>query len=308
MRQVDRSSIKAPDSLTVPGGAGDLERHAAVAHYGAGNAKAYKFKAYKGKDVILALEELFHKKCAYCEGRFAAFGPVDVEHFRPKGRVKEAPAHRGYWWLAASWDNLLPSCVDCNRERYHQLASQGMSRGELDAAREVLAGKKDAFPIAGSVRAGCASDDHDAEDPLLIDPTRRDPEVHLAWSEVTGGTSYHLSVAVARETGGRSDPYGETSIAIYGLNRRALVEERTALMLALRVQYVSILNLIDIATALSGTDLERMLAHIEMEFTRFVAHGEADKPYSRCAQSYISSQSADLLARLRVLRATAVFP
>jgi hypothetical protein len=59
-------------------------------------------------------------------------------------------------------------------------------------------------------------------------------------------------------------------------------------MLALRTQHASIVNLIDIATMLSGAALNRMLNHIEQEFTRFLAHSDDDKPYSRCAQSFIA--------------------
>lgn len=302
MRRVDRSKVPAPDSLTRGGGSGEMEHQAAAVHYGAGSKKAFKFKAYKNKDVVEALRILFHKKCAYCEGRFGAFGPVDIEHYRPKGGVREDPAHRGYWWLAANWDNLLPSCVDCNRERYQHVATVGMTERDLDAVAEILAGKKNAFPIAGRTRAGCQHDDHEAEDPLLIDPTRRDPEAHLDWSEVSDRDAQQLSVAIPREQHGQVDPYGEKSIAIYGLNRRGLVEERTAVILALRTQHASIVELIDMATSASGPLLDRFLTRIEKDFTLFLSHGDDDKPYSRSARSFIHAQSASLLAGLRSLR------
>lgn len=306
MRKVDRSAVPAPDSLTIFGGVGDKERQAAAAHYGAGRKNPFKFKAYKSKDVVEALGVLFHKKCAYCEGRFGAFGPVDIEHYRPKGGVSEDPAHCGYWWLAASWDNLLPSCVDCNRERYQHVATEGMAGLDWDVVAEVLAGKKNAFPIAGPARAGCHLDDHDAEDPLLIDPTRRDPEAHLVWSEVSDRAAQSLSIAVPRVHHGQKDLYGKSSIAIYGLNRRGLVEERTLVMLALRTQHASILDLIDMATMASGALLDRLLIRIEKEFMLFLAHRDDDKPYSRCARSFIDAQSASLLAGLHGLRQASV--
>ena len=304
MRRVDRSTVQAPGSLTTVGGAGDLERQAAAAHYGAGGRKAFKFKVYKSKDVIEALGVLFHKKCAYCEGRFGAFGPVDIEHYRPKGGVREDVAHGGYWWLATNWDNLLPSCVDCNRERYQKVATEVITGLDWDAAAEVLAGKKNAFPIAGGNRASCQHDDHDAEDPLLIDPTRRDPEAHLEWGEILERSAQRLSVAVPREHHGKKDLYAENSIAIYGLNRRALVEERTLVMLALRAQHASIVEMIDIATIASGAVLNRLLTLIEKKFTLFLSHRDDDKPYSRCARSFIDARSASLLAGLHALRLT----
>lgn len=50
--------------------------------------------------------------------------PLDVEHFRPKSEIDEvdpatfrpvpgrAPTAPGYYWLAAAWSNLLPSCIE----------------------------------------------------------------------------------------------------------------------------------------------------------------------------------------------------
>ncbi|MDY0964786.1 hypothetical protein [Massilia sp. CFBP9026] len=129
------------------------------------------------------MRDLFYKKSAYCEGRFGAFGPVDIEHYRPKGGVKVDVTHGSDWWFAANRDNSLPACVDCNRERYKHVANAGMTQRDLDAVMEILAGKKNAFPIAGSTWACCQHDDHDSENSLLIDPTGRDPEAHLEWSE-----------------------------------------------------------------------------------------------------------------------------
>jgi 5-methylcytosine-specific restriction endonuclease McrA len=86
-------------------------------------------------------------ECAYCESRYAGTQPMDVEHFRPKGKVLEDDGTevRGYYWLASEWANLLPSCIDCNRERRQWLA-------DLGAVRSV--GKGERFPLVkGSRRA-----------------------------------------------------------------------------------------------------------------------------------------------------------
>jgi hypothetical protein len=79
-------------------------------------------------------------------------------------------------------------------------------------------------------------------------------------------------------------------------------------MLALRAQHTSIVNLIDIATMITGAPLDRLLDHIEREFMRFLAQGDDDKPYSRCARSFITAQSSALLTRLRELRDAASLP
>src|SRR5258708_1947390 len=61
------------------------------------------------------LFELFHGKCAYCESKPQAVSTGDVEHYRPKAKVKEDSRHPGYYWLAYDITNLLPSCESCNR-------------------------------------------------------------------------------------------------------------------------------------------------------------------------------------------------
>src|SRR5215468_8122036 len=94
--------------------------------------KKIKFKDDFYKRYMVYLNRLFRNKCAYCEEKLSG-QPGDVEHFRPKGRVCDATfrqvfidhprwgrniAHPGYYWLAYDWDNLLPSCADCNRFRW----------------------------------------------------------------------------------------------------------------------------------------------------------------------------------------------
>ncbi len=59
---------------------------------------------YKTDDIKLALEKIYHKKCAYCEQNVGDFY-YHIEHYRPKDT---------YYWLAYSWDNLLISCAKCN--------------------------------------------------------------------------------------------------------------------------------------------------------------------------------------------------
>ena len=76
--------------------------------------------------VIDKLNDWYYFKCAYCERIYK----LDVEHYRPKGEVRDennnivqvanyAGAmidHPGYYWLCYEWSNLLPSCITCNRE------------------------------------------------------------------------------------------------------------------------------------------------------------------------------------------------
>ena len=46
-----------------------------------------------------------------------------MEHYRPKARVSTEQGDKpGYYWLAARWENLLPSCTDCNSPRKQVMA------------------------------------------------------------------------------------------------------------------------------------------------------------------------------------------
>jgi hypothetical protein len=143
MIHIDRSRVPVPPSLL---DAGVKERERATAFYAdPGNqSNSFPFKAYKADDVVAALEQLFRGKCAYCESSYAQTQPADIEHFRPKGAVMiERPGERphrrkpGYYWLAAEWDNLLPSCIDCNRAR-----TQDFPDDDLRLVR----GKENRFP------------------------------------------------------------------------------------------------------------------------------------------------------------------
>ncbi|WP_305972255.1 MULTISPECIES: hypothetical protein [unclassified Mameliella] len=228
MRYVDRSLVDEPASLADEDSDGARESGRAAAHYAQvpEPEKSYSFKAYKNDDVKDALRALFHGKCAYCEIRYEGSQPVDVEHYRPKGGIEEFPGHRGYWWLAASWTNLLPSCTDCNRRRRQVSAEYGMSLDELEVAHANLdnaepGGKQNAFPTFDDVWAEPNEDPEQLEKPLLIDPTRTDPSQFFVWPKA------EISVVLASQQGMQSDyPCAETSIDIYALNRIGLVQSR----------------------------------------------------------------------------------
>ena len=106
------------------------------------------------KQVLLSAQ---HRKCCYCEGKI---GAGEVEHYRPKGAVKQSVAsnkeYPGYYWLAYDWNNLLLSCRDCNQ-----------NKGIL-------------FPLENDVtRARSHHDNMEDEKPIFINPGRDDPREHI---------------------------------------------------------------------------------------------------------------------------------
>jgi uncharacterized protein (TIGR02646 family) len=67
---------------------------------------------YNQKDIKMALERDFHKKCGFCESQYGAITYADIEHFLPKSIHYE---------LAHTWKNLLLSCKKCNMSKRDNL-------------------------------------------------------------------------------------------------------------------------------------------------------------------------------------------
>ncbi|WP_127462291.1 MULTISPECIES: HNH endonuclease [Burkholderia] len=291
-RPADEDDIPKP--LAERGSDGAREREGAAKYYEVRKKKCYPFKTYKSPEVVEALEKLFHGKCAYCESKYTAVGPVDVEHFRPKGGVEEAPEHQGYWWLASDWKNLLPSCLDCNRRRRHRIATLGMTLAQLTGARRESRGKKNSFPIAG-VRAFAPADDWPGEDPLLIDPTSTDPASHMAWP-VDGS----LSVVVPVSNHGVEDPKGAATIYTFALNRQRLVEERTRVLNAIRMQVLSLRELLEIACTINEESPRRgLIDKAVRDIAQLKQLGNASSEYSALAQAVFEVELDALVEEFR---------
>lgn len=251
----------------------------------------FTFAAYKADDVKEALSRLFRGKCAYCESRYAVTQPMDVEHWRPKGGVEElGPGGKvrlapGYPWLAATWTNLLPSCIDCNRPRIQVYKRPD---GTEDQSR---LGKANQFPVIGSrmppPSPGAAA--YPTEDvALLIDPTTEDPAVHLSF----------------REDGlvlGRTEK-GWESIRVYALNRAELVFERlgVAQLIEQRLTTIEALAAIIAATGSDAAverdpaledlnyDLQDLVSH---EIDALLAMADPARPFSAMARQLIDENS-----------------
>jgi uncharacterized protein (TIGR02646 family) len=203
-----------PHSLDGPQSRGGRETVRAIDFFSdSGNAKKRfeAFESYRSSDVSAALREMGGGKCAYCEGRYDATAPADREHFRPKGEVlleDGTTTKPGYYWLAAAWLNLLPSCYDCNRVREHADGSKS--------------GKGSRFPLADEKKRAARPGDETREAPLLIDPSSEDPEMHVDFSDE----------GICTATTSR----GLASVEVYGLNRIDLVANRRRYLLRIRAQ------------------------------------------------------------------------
>lgn len=207
---------EAPAVLIDPKGLGALETRKAIAFYRRRRGEPPKYAAYKHPTVRQALEELFSKKCAYCEHRYGGVHPVDVDHYRPKSGVLGQGGMRyprGYYWLAATWENLLPSCIDCNRRR----RQKDLSTGQL-----VTSGKNMWFPLTDETKRAKKPKAEQDEAPLLLDPCRDLPEQHIEFFSKADQSA----LLRPRMEDGQPNERGLKSIDIYGLNRSGLVQAR----------------------------------------------------------------------------------
>jgi hypothetical protein len=163
------------------------------------------------------LRNKFKNKCAYCEKSMSDI-PKDAEHWRPKRKITgvQAGEHPGYFWLAYSWRNLLPSCSMCNsydgKKNQFPIANNHVFRRRLtDHELDQLKCRSEAIesPNQPGVWYLGAEDLDYLEGPLLLHPyVDETPTEHLEFKAdgfVEGLTKK-----------------GESSIKVFALNREEL--------------------------------------------------------------------------------------
>jgi len=292
-----------PDALSSVAIAAGRERLRAAAYYTAvpKPTKAMQFKAYKHDTVRDALAHLFGPKCAYCESVYADTSPMEVEHFRPKGEIvmsSGAIIFPGYWWRASTWENLLPSCIDCNRSRWHGGVSGPYKYG-----------KQNLFPLMeGSVHA--VSEDGIANElPLLLDPTVDNPVNHLLFIQRNGlGGKKDSIVVPLTDEQNNEDPRGRMSIEVYGLNRDGLRNTRNRQITHLRLTLEMIEN--DWLTAQKETNVQKR-AEIKVKLrsrirdvVRVYLHWK--EPYAAASRAYFQQWRTELQVKLTAIEDAAL--
>ena len=166
---------------------------AAPEDYSEGSQKfEFKQRIYAHPSVKQQLSDAQYGKCCYCESVVIPPSNGEIEHFRPKGAVRQtrqpAKIRPGYYWLAYRWENLLFICGGCNTK------------------------KSDLFPLGDiSRRALSHHDDITAEDPLLVDPSSSDPRLDI---------QFKLDAPVG------VTPRGRITIKLLGLDQPGFLEER----------------------------------------------------------------------------------
>jgi uncharacterized protein (TIGR02646 family) len=243
----------------------------------------FGFSASGLPEVTATLAEMFHGKCAYCETSYDAGQPMDVEHWRPKAQVEcveGPPTKPAYYWLAASWENLLPSCIDCNRRR---------KQTDVLTGKERLAGKADQFPLdAGSTRA-TAPGQETGEVPLLLNPCDDEPEAFL---RVTGA-----AVVKPAGGGGLAARRARASIDVYALNRSGLVLARKEHLRRIKLRVARIRTLARLLEQSLPEQIELALEELLLADLRELARmRRADQPYAFQARQLIDEWMSDLVS------------
>ncbi len=106
---------------------------------------------YKQHDTKVALENIYNKKCAFCEQRVEQ---SHIEHYRPKNK---------YYWLAFSWDNLILACSTCNQYKGNNFDINGTSISFINTQDTIL-------------KIHNSSADYDlSELPKMVNPEVTDP-------------------------------------------------------------------------------------------------------------------------------------
>lgn len=251
MIHIKRSRVPVPRPLNRKGQNDLTETERAIKWYAVDrNQGTFNFQVYRDPEVKTALRRLFHGKCAYCEASYVEDSPGDVEHFRPKSAIKingriEKP---GYYWLAADWDNLLPSCSECNRERTQEFPDSSVK----------VAGKSNWFPVKGKHVRSHTKNVIKEEKRLLLHPCRDFPNRHLEFT-FRGGIRYIPG-----------SEKGLHSIEVFALNRNGLVDGRNDRTHEILGQARSVIDWLDeLKEEGDSSNRRRKLARSIREFHKF---------------------------------------
>ena len=264
----------------------------------------YSFARYKTRKVVAALDKIYKNKCAYCESHYQALAARNIEHYRPKGGVNECDGHRGYWWLAGTWSNLLPSCLACNQARTHTIFDERMTLEDIARLQyvegDVTSGKGNAFPMKDGAKWAENEGPIDAEDPLLINPSVRNPEDHMEWKFKWEPDTYLwesewvFPFLFPKTRDGEMDPYGKASIAIYGLNRLGLFKYRMERLEPLRLLAAGLVEAMqDLAVSEKAREVE-LKKRINDRWEKLQVHCKPESAFTAMNNAYMALLQEEL--------------
>lgn len=217
------------------------------------NEHKFKSSIYR-KTTIEALETLYNFKCAYCETDTSAGAPFQVEHFRPKAKIEDDAAHKGYYWLAYEWSNLTLGCSACNNAKKNHFPIKGNRINDplLDSA---------GFPLPSYLSIN--SNELKGEQAILLNPEIDIVENHFYFTP--DGKIAGL------------DERGKITIEKLKLNRKRLVFWRKKLL----DDYLKALKNILEDFLAKQIDIDQCRYAIRLEFEKITLQQNPEKQYSR---------------------------
>lgn len=180
-------------------------------------------------DIKQVYIDLQHEKCAYCETRLQgdefASKVHEVEHFRPKKRVRVWPDRKRPYWRHFP-DNIVTGAASATG--YYLLALHPFNYS-IGCTRCNSTLKSDYFPVRGTRAVTLAAPDLDAdEDKLLIYPLS---DLDIDPAEVI---TFDGVLAVPRAgLDPRLDERAVTTIAFFQLNHQDLTTRRAEMLVLL---------------------------------------------------------------------------
>jgi hypothetical protein len=177
--------------------------------------------------MLTALRSLVGNKCWYSEVPLEGADP-NVDHFRPKGRVKEVDKDLkpngdvlpGYWWWAFEWRNFRLASMHSNQRRV-DLHTDG--------------GKADFFPVNGPRAAEESDYTLCVENVVPIDPCNQ-TDVALLWFDSDGAASCS---DWRRKKSAEDEWRVRVSIWLYHLDKHEIVARRREHMDGIRADLLN---------------------------------------------------------------------
>jgi len=209
---------------------------------------------YNDDDVRNALNQLYHNKCAYCEGltNTAKF-TSRIDHYRPKNGIKGVTNHKGYYWLGYEWTNLLPTCEKCNIKKSNQFPLKDETTRITDNLKNEGFLLNNEFVLENFTISKLTK-----EQRLLLNPEIDEVEKHLYF--LPNGEVRHLT------------DEGEITIKVCDLNRSSLIYERKKIVDDLIRNLIETLlgdNYISLAKELKNYFTKNFGYSNELEYSRF---------------------------------------
>ncbi len=215
---------------------------------------------YGDENIRNLLKKTYANKCAYCESDIAAIG-FQIEHYRPKGEVKEDKKHDGYYWLSCEWTNLFCACPACNvsKSSHFPIDNNGIRIYNPPVNETKLDKAKCKLNYLDLVN----------EKPLIINPEESDfePKLHFLISPsgtIRGKTKRGIETV-------EKCKLNRTGLAID--NRKKIVDNHLRYLMKAFVEYND-----------NKITKDRLIGKIQVEIMRIIDRINRDEPYTLLAK------------------------